>query len=212
MEVIKKEGSMKEESNAMDVNTKNAKTNNCTIPESAYYRRSCTLSDQMVKMLVLQMGHELENYTMYKTFAAYFYRNDLSKLGVYYDLRAREEDEHHEWIYNYLTECDADFSYPAVPAINIKINDHIEPFKLTVDREILTTLNIDQLVNQAASEGDWATFNFLQGEDKKTGKLVKEQREEESISRTIYGMAKLDVDWLKKQDSILNFYQNPDAE
>ena len=67
------------------------------------------------------MAHELENHNLYKTFAAYFHRNDLPKLGVYYDERAAEENVHHRWIYNYLIECDAEFSYPQVPAINVDV-------------------------------------------------------------------------------------------
>lgn len=145
-------------------------------PEEKKARRKCTLSNEMIKMLVYQMAHELENHNLYKTFAAYFYRNDLSKLGIYFDERAAEENVHHQWIYNYLTECDAEFTYPQVPAINVDITDHIAPFRLTVDKEIETTLGINQIVNLAGEEGDWATFTFLTGEDEKTGKLVKEQR------------------------------------
>lgn len=58
-------------------------------------------------------------------------------------------------------------------------------------------------------EGDWATFNWLMGDDDEKGRLVKEQVEEESISRTIANMAQEDTDWLTKEDTILSFYRNP---
>lgn len=180
-------------------------------PPEKKARRKGTLSEEMIKMLVYQMAHELENHNMYKTFAAYFYRNDLSKLGVYFDERAAEENLHHQWIYNYLTECDAEFTYPQVPAINLDITDHVMPFRLTVDKEIETTLGINQIVNRATEEGDWATFTFLMGDDPKTSKLVLEQREEESVSRTVLGLAEAEGSWLRKQNSILEFYRNPDA-
>ena len=145
-------------------------------PNEKKARRNCTLSEEMIKLLVYQMAHELENHNLYKTFAAYFHRNDLPKLGVYYDERAAEENVRHQWIYNYLIECDAEFSYPQVPAINVDITDHLLPFRLTVDKEIETTLGINQIVNRAGEEGDWATFTFLTGDNPETGKLVLEQR------------------------------------
>ena len=217
MEVLKNEGPALErtEKKAAEVEKiiETSPVNTADIyPADKKARRKCTLSEEMIELLVYQMCHELENYIMYKTFAAYFYRNDLSKLGVYYDDRAGEENNHHLWIYNYLTECDAEFTYPQVPAINLDITDHVAPFRMTVDKEIETTLGINQIVNRAAEEGDWATFNFLLGDDPKTGRLVREQREEESISRTILGMAEMEGSWLRKQNSILEFYRNPDAE
>ena len=61
----------------------------------------------------------------------------------------------------------------------------VDPFKMTVDLEIETTQMIYEIVDQAAAECDWATFNWLLGHDETTGRLVEEQREEESISRTV---------------------------
>lgn len=187
MEILKNEKPAQEKAkeNANNVQNKIDKSpeNKAVIyPEDKKARRNCTLSKDMIKMLVFQMAHELENHNLYKTFAAYFYRNDLSKLGVYYDERANEENIHHQWIYNYLTECDAEFTYPQVPAINLEIVDHITPFRLTVDKEIETTLGINQIVNLATEEGDWATFDFLMGDNPKTGKLVKEQRNRISLA------------------------------
>lgn len=181
MEILKNESQaqqhVKEGANQLNQKIESAPENKADIyPSDKKARRKCTLSDEMVKMLVYQMAHELENHNLYKTFAAYFHRNDLPKLGVYYDERAAEENVHHQWIYNYLIECDAEFSYPPVPAINVDITDHLTPFRLTVDKEIETTLGINQIVNRAGEEGDWATFTFLTGDNPETGKLVLEQR------------------------------------
>lgn len=151
-------------------------------PSTKEDRRKCTLSNEMIKMLVKQMAHELENHNLYKTFAAYFYRNDLSKLGVYYDLRAKEEYEHHSWIYTYLTDCDAEFQYPLVKVTEVEIKNHVTPFELTVDKEIETTLGIYEIVNKSFNEHDWNTYVFLTGDDPKTGKLVKEQRNKISLA------------------------------
>lgn len=171
-------------------------------------RRTCTLSQVMVEMLVKQMGAELANHNIYMTFATYFNLQDLPLLEEYYIGRAEEEYLHHRWIYGYLNENDAKYQYPEVKAINIELTSRVTPFDATVDREIETTMSINKIVEQAMKEGDWATFNWLQGDSPKTGRLVLEQVEEESISRTIAGMAKEDASWLRKQSTILDFYKS----
>lgn len=138
-------------------------------------RRTCTLSSTMIEMLVKQMSAELSNHSLYRTFANYFAVEGLPKLELYWLGRAREEYLHHEWIYKYLTDNDAVFQYPPVPPINIDITDRIIPFDATVDREIETTVAIHRLVDQAVKEGDWATFQWLNGESSEEGMLVREQ-------------------------------------
>ena len=174
-----------------------------TIDES---RRKCTLSSVMVEMLVKQMSAELANHALYMTFANYFEVEGLPKLGIYWRGRAKEEYLHHSWIFEYLTENDALFQYPPVPPIKVDIVDRIMPFAATVDREIETTMSINKIVDQAQKEGDWATFQWLNGDDEDTGMLVKEQVEEESISRTILDMAREQATWLRKENAILDFY------
>ena len=128
-------------------------------------RRTCTLSSVMIEMLVKQMSAELANHSLYRTFANFFDVEGLPKLAIYWLGRAAEEYLHHEWIYKYLTTNDALFQYPSVPAIKVNITDRIMPFAATVDREIETTMSINKIVDQAQKEGDWATFQWLNGED-----------------------------------------------
>lgn len=169
-------------------------------------RRKCPLSTVMIEMLVKQMSAELANHSLYMTFANYFEVEGLPRLGIYWRGRAREEYLHHEWIFEYLTDNDALFQYPPVPPIKIDITDRIMPFAATVDREIETTMSINKIVDQAMKEGDWATEAWLKGDDEEKGKLVLEQIEEESISRTILDMAREQATWLRKENAILEFY------
>ena len=169
-------------------------------------RRKCPLSSVMIEMLVKQMSAELANHALYMTFANYFEVEGLPKLGIYWRGRAKEEYLHHSWIFEYLTENDALFQYPPVPPIKVDIVDRIMPFAATVDREIETTMSINKIVDQAQKEGDWATFQWLNGDNEDTGMLVKEQVEEGSISRTILDMAREQATWLRKENAILDFY------
>lgn len=169
-------------------------------------RRVCPLSKTMIEALVKQMGEELFNKHLYMTFANYFATNGLPKLEEYYNKRADEEELHHKWINWYLTYNDAEFQYPAIPAVDITLKSMIQPFELTVDKEIETTMHINELVDLAMSEKDWATFNWLMDDEEETGALTKEQIEEESISRAILDMASSECSWLSKQGYILDFY------
>ncbi len=169
-------------------------------------RRKCTISDNMVKLLCTQMRAELSNYTLYNTFASYFNSEGLYKIEEYWKARADEENMHHKWIRNYLNMCDALIEYADVPPTKIDITDKIVPFADTVDREIETTGGINILMNAATKESDWATVAFLMGDDDEHGQLVREQVEEEKISRRALHMAQQDTDWLTKQDSIYEMY------
>lgn len=140
-------------------------------------RRECTLSKEIQQLLLRQLKHELQNHNIYMNFANYFGVRGLVVLEEYYKKRADEEYLHHSWIRKYLNENDAEYLYPAIEQFNKEITDMITPFKITVDLEIQTTQMIYEIVDQAANEGDWATFNWLNGHDKETGMLVNEQVE-----------------------------------
>lgn len=169
-------------------------------------RRECTISKHMTDLLVTQLRAELSNYTLYNTFATYFNEQGLHKLAKYWEGRANEEDHHHKWILNYLHRCDAKFLYPEVPPTNVDITNRLMPFEATVDREIETTGGINFIVDEALKEADWATFTFLMGDSDEEGMLVKEQIEEEKISRETLKIARQDTDWLTIQDSIYDLY------
>ena len=170
-------------------------------------RRYCTIDESLAEMLVTQLGKELSNKHLYATFANFFETEGLPKLGEYFKKRSNEEELHHNWIFEYLNYNDVCFQYPAIGEINIDIKNRTEPFLLTVDKEIETTMGINKIYEKAVELKDWATAGWLMGNGPIDGKLIPEQIEEESVSRTIADMAQEEnTSWLVKQDSILSFY------
>lgn len=169
-------------------------------------RRKSSLSAELRDLFVLQLQHELKNFTLYNSFAVYYNCKGLEKLGKYYKGRADEEMHHHEWIMKYLSECDADFEYPAIPLNEMpKIEDDVTPFELTVDREIETTEMIKNIADIAFREKDWLTLSFLMGAIN-DARLLPEQIEEESLSRTALDIMRTDDHILKKADQIYDLY------
>ena len=173
-------------------------------------REKCTLSQEMIDLLVRQLWHELYNHNLYRSFANYFGRQGLQVLEQYYIDRSEEEKHHHDWIYGYLSDCDAPLIYPEVPKIKETWENNIEPFELTVKAEIETTMLIHEMVSYAMASCDWATFNWLNGDDDDNGRLVLEQIEEEAISRTALDIARSDAPWLIKEESIMDAYEGED--
>lgn len=159
-------------------------------------RRIKTISDSVGKLLVEQISHELFNHNLYRTFANFFATEGITDLEAYYIKRAEEEYKHHRWIVDRLNEADYDFMYPSVPAVNVKIEDFVDPFKQTVDKEIETTKLIFAIAEAAREEKDWQTVTWLQE------KLIPEQHEEESTSRTALDIMSNDASIFRKAKEV----------
>lgn len=169
--------------------------------------RKRSISEEVSLLFITQLQHELANHNLYKTFASYFNECGLLKLKEYWEARAAEEYIHHQWIVNYLMQCNVYFEYPEIPNIKIEFEDKETPFKATVDREIETTGGINNIMNQAMDEGDYLTVSFLLGNGTVEGKLLPEQSEEQKISMDALAIVKLGGDdWLSIQDEIYSLY------
>lgn len=162
-------------------------------------RRITLLSPEITELLVKQLGHELQNYNIYMTFAAYFGREGYSQLEEYYRKRADEEHKHHKWIVDYMIDADCDFSYPTIGEVSsFKPTNLAEPFDKTVVREIETTQLIYEIYKLATTQSDYMTIQWLQEY------LIKEQIEEENTSRMAQSIAEQDdTSWIPKAESIL---------
>lgn len=168
-------------------------------------KKSLDLSENMINLLIKQISHELHNYTLYKTFANYFSSCGLIDLYTYYQERATEEQNHHQWIVDYLDERGIFFKYPAVAEVNEEFDEHIDVFKLTVAVEEETTRMIYDIVNLAHEEKDWLTLAWLTKSD--DAKLVLEQNEELGISNLALDIASQDGTWIEKGRAILKAYR-----
>lgn len=179
-----------------------------TLEESkSVNRRKCTLSEKMIQLLIRQLQHELYNHNLYRTFANWYGIQGLTLLEEYYKLRANEEKEHHDWITDYLNDCDAEYIYPEIPKITESFDDLITPFALTVDQEIETTNLIYDIIDLALEEKDWMTWGWIMNSDPNKAMLLLEQIEEETLSRTVLDIAQQEnTSWLQKEISILKFY------
>lgn len=161
-------------------------------------RKLCLISPKIGDLLVKQLEHEMKNYNLYRSFASFFAIEGYSALEEYYQKRATEEKLHHDWCFQYLTDGDYKFKYPSISENTETFSELIDPFKLTVDREILTTEMIYKIYEAALEEKDFMTASWL------SKKLIKEQIEEENTSRMALTIMEESADIYNKADQVLD--------
>lgn len=176
-----------------------------------------TISQKLGDMLNAQKDSEQYNHNLYNKIALFFKRKGLKKLYRYWYDRAQEENTHYNWIIDRLEECS--YMYDDTP--NVKPvtqtwdnDDLVAPFKLALEVERDTTASILEICKAAFEECDYKTVCWL------FDRLIPEQHEEETITLAILKVVEQiqmtgdAVDWLTKQDTILDEYRsyrpNPD--
>jgi ferritin len=148
--------------------------------------------------MVKQVAHELKNYNLYKSYANYFGIEGIVDLEKYYQKRATEEYHHHEWLVDYLSEADFKFTYPVIEQNTEKFSSYTDPFLQTMDREIMTTEMIYAIYKQCQIEGDYMTCSWLYE------KLIKEQIEEENVTRMARTIMEESADIFIRAKQVLN--------
>lgn len=168
-------------------------------------RKLTLLSEELKNLILKQLAHELSNYTLYMSFAAFYARFGYVNLEKYYRKRADEEYKHHMWCYDYLSEADCIFVYPAIVPVPEKYTpetDLLKPFEWTIEREIETTQMIYAIKDAAIKEGDRMTSGWL------NRLLIAEQIEEENTSRMAQSIAEQEDSWLEKAEEIYELLEN----
>ena len=165
-------------------------------------RKLSLISPALAELLVKQIAHELKNRNLYLSYANFFSVEGIIDLEEYYRKRADEENSHHQWIMDYLSDGDFKFTYPAVEQNTEKYEDYVTPFKQTVDREILTTQMLYAIYEAATAEKDFMMSSWLYE------KLIKEQIEEENLSRMARTIIEESSDIYLRAEKILDLLES----
>lgn len=157
------------------------------------------ISPELGALMILQMAHEMKNYTLYKSFANYYGLEGITALETYFHKRAEEELVHHDWVHKFLSEADCRIEYPIIE-INKEqaVESIIAPFVVTVKREIETTQLIFKMYELALEQHDYMTVEWL------LNGLIKEQREEENTSRMARAIMESDGGLFTKSCKVLD--------
>ena len=136
------------------------------------------LSEKMINALNEQIAFEGYASFLYLSQAGWFETRSMQGCASFMYRQSAEEHMHMMKIFHYLLEMDAVAISPAIRQPPAEFKDVKTIFSDTLAHEKKVTQCINDLVAVAIQESDHATYAFLQW-------YVTEQREEESLMRTI---------------------------
>jgi bacterioferritin B len=135
-------------------------------------------SNKVIDAINQQIGNEFGASLQYVAIAAYFGTEALPQLSQHFFRQADEEDEHALRFINYVMDAGGCVVIPAIAAPQAKFASAEEAVRLSLEREIEVTHQINALVELARGENDYITINFLQW-------FLAEQLEEVSSMDTL---------------------------
>jgi ferritin len=136
------------------------------------------LSETMIKTLNEQIAMEGYASFLYLSMAGWFENKSMQGCANFMYRQSQEEHTHMMKIFHYLIEMDAVAVSPSIKQPPAEFKDVRSIFSETLEHERRVTKSINDIVELAIKESDHATYAFLQW-------YVTEQREEESLMRTI---------------------------
>lgn len=142
------------------------------------------ISEKMTDALNKQIS--LEGYAsfLYLSMAYWCDQNGFEGSTQFMKRQSEEERDHMMRIFDYMSEVDAHPLTPAIKQVPHQFSSIQDLMQQVYAHEQKVTASINELVHLANAEKDYSTLNFLQW-------YVEEQREEESLMRSILDKIKL---------------------
>jgi ferritin len=136
------------------------------------------ITKKMVESLNEQINKELYSAYLYLSMAAYAASIGLNGFANWFNVQVKEELTHADKFYNYVIQQGGRVSLREIEKPPENFSSAIDVFKKTLAHEQKVTKRINNLVNLASKEKDYATNTFLQW-------FVTEQVEEEANANEI---------------------------
>jgi ferritin len=132
------------------------------------------ISDAMEKALNDQMTREAYQAQVYLSYASWAEVNGFPGIATFLYKHMQEERQHMFKFIKFINDRGGETKIEAVQAPPANPKDIGDCLQKTLQHEIDNSASIDEIVNLAHGEKDWASFNFAQW-------FVKEQIEEETL-------------------------------
>ena len=136
------------------------------------------MTNAMTEALNAQVEKEAYASFLYLSMASWLDNKGMNGAAQFMYRQTEEEHGHMMRIFNYLLEMDTKAVVPPIAQPPTEYQSVQAVFQESYAHEQAITASINNLVNLSISENDHATNNFLQW-------YVEEQREEETLMRTI---------------------------
>jgi len=136
------------------------------------------LSQKVTDQLNAQINWEFYSSNLYLQMSAWCDSKGLEGSSAFLKGHAKEEMEHMQRLFDYVSECGALPILGEIKAPQTEWSSLNEIFNKTYEHEQFVTKKINELVDVTMTEKDHSTFNFLQW-------YVAEQHEEEKLFKSI---------------------------
>jgi ferritin len=136
------------------------------------------IKDNVLKALNKQLNEELYSSYAYLAISAHFSSQSLDGFAHWFRMQSQEEYGHAMKILDYIIARDGKVSLMKVDPPKAGWETAQSVFKETYDQEVSVSKSINDIVDLALTEKDYATNNFMQW-------FVSEQVEEESTASTL---------------------------
>ena len=136
------------------------------------------LDNDLRKLLIAQIGHELTAHELYMAISIYFDRQSLKGWGKLFRDQAIEEAQHAQKIIDFLVDNEVVFDLPALKSTSTRFESALAAAKRALASEKEVAAQFDRMASVAASAGDHRGFQFLQW-------FIEEQVEEEAKLQSI---------------------------
>jgi ferritin len=142
------------------------------------------MKERVAEALTKQVNKEFYSAYLYLGMSAYFQEKNLSGFANYMRVQAQEEMTHAMKIFDFLIERGEKPSLDKIDGIKADWKDVVEIFDASLKHERMITDSINNILEIAFDEKDYATANMLQW-------FVSEQVEEESNVENILEQLKM---------------------
>ena len=122
-----------------------------------------------------QINKEFYSAYLYLDIANFYSKKGLDGFANWYEIQAREEQDHAMLMYQYLHNNDVDVTLEAIAKPNKTFESLMDPLKVGLEHEKYVTSLINAIYAAAQEVNDYRTMQFLDW-------FIKEQGEEEKNS------------------------------
>ena len=133
------------------------------------------MNEKVAELLNDQINKEFYSAYLYLDMANFYSRKGLDGFANWYEIQAKEEQDHAMLMYQYLHNNDVEVTLEAIAKPDKAFSTLMDPLKAGLEHEKYVTSLINNIYSAAVAVNDFRTTQFLDW-------FIKEQGEEEKNS------------------------------
>lgn len=146
------------------------------------------IGESLTAALCEQIGHEFYNANLYMYMCAFLRNKGLDNLAKHFEGQHEEEIGHGKEFISLLTDLNAPVFIPEIDEINIQFVSIIDLGNAYLNREILTTTSISEILGLATQDNNPVV-------EQKMREMIAKQQKEYEEATTFLDRATLMPEW-----------------